>query len=72
MLANWKSLAIAIGMLPALWGSAGTAGEISAEIPMNAPALRGSAAQRAMRCTIPIQWAYPAAELVVLAEDAHF
>jgi hypothetical protein len=39
---------------------------------MNAPASRGCVAQRGPRRTIDIQYAYPAAELFVLPEDAYF
>jgi len=76
MLANWKPLALAaIGIVTIPWlgphNDGGKADSIS-ELAMNAPASRGCVAQRGPRCTIDIQYAYPAAELFVLPEDAYF
>jgi hypothetical protein len=76
MLANWKPLALAaVGIVTILWlgprGDSGKADTIS-ELAMNAPATGGCVAQRSARCTIDLRYAYPAAELFVLPEDAYF
>ena len=39
---------------------------------MKPPATGGCVAQRSARCTIDLRYAYPAAELFVLPEDAYF
>ena len=75
MLAHLKSLVFAVGILPVLWVWACTDGGgtlTTAEIAMNAPAARGCADQQTARCTIGIEYAYPAADLLVLPEDAYF
>jgi hypothetical protein len=76
MLANWKPLALAaIGIVTILWlGPRNDSGEANStsELAMNAPATRGCVAQWGARCTIDIRFAYPAADLFVLTEDAYF
>jgi len=74
MLAHSKLLALAaIGIVTILWlGPRNDSGEAysTSELAMNAPAAGGCVGQR--RCTIDIRYAYPAAELFVLPEDALF
>jgi hypothetical protein len=74
MLARSKLLALAaIGAVTVLWlGPHKDSGEAysALEVVMKAPAGGGCVAQRG--CTIDIRYAYPAAELVVLPEDAYF
>jgi len=76
MLANWKPLALAaIGIVTILWiGRPTDGGEAysTSELEMNAPAILGCVARRDARCTIDIRYAYPAAKLFVLPEDAYF
>ena len=75
MLARSKLLALAaIGVVTILWlGPRNDSGEAySTEPAMNAPATGGCAAQRSAHCTVDIRYAYPAAELFVLPEDAYF
>jgi hypothetical protein len=76
MLAHSKLLALAaIGVVTMLWlGPRNDSGEIypTSELAMNAPATRGCAVQPDGRCTIDTRYAYPAAELFVLPEDAYF
>jgi hypothetical protein len=75
MLARLKLLALAaIGVVTILWvGPGKDYGEAysSSELAMNAP-IRGCIDQRAARCTIDIRYAYPAAELFVVPEEAYF
>lgn len=76
MLANWKPLALAaIGIVTILWlGPRNDSGEAysTSELAMNARTTRGCVAQPGARCTIDIRYAYPAAELFVLPDDAYF
>jgi hypothetical protein len=76
MLANWKPLALAvIGVATILWlGPRNDSGEpySTSELVMNAPATRGCVAERAGRCTFDVLYAYPAADIFVLPEDAYF
>lgn len=76
MLANWKPLALAaIGVVAMLWlGPHNGSGEShsNSEFAMNAPPAPGCVAHRGARCTIDIRYAYPAADLFVLSEDAYF
>ena len=76
MLANWKPLALAaIGIVTILWlGPRSDSGEAysTSQLTMNAPTIRGCVDQRGARCTIDIRYAYPAAELFVLTDDAYF
>ena len=77
MLANWKPLALAaIGIVTILWlGPRKDSGEASSisELAINAPVVtHGCVVQRGGRCTIDIRYAYPAAEPLVLPEDAYF
>jgi hypothetical protein len=76
MLAYSKLLALAaIGVVTMLWlgprNDRGVAYSTS-ELAMNASAARGCITQRGARCAIDIRYAYPAAELLVLPEDAYF
>lgn len=75
MLARLKLLALAaIGFVTILWlGPGNDSGEINStsELAMNAPT-RGCVGQRGARCTIDIRYAYPAAELFVVPEEAWF
>jgi hypothetical protein len=74
MLARSKLLALAaIGVVTVLWlGLHNDSGEAysASKVVMNAPARGGCVAQRG--CTVDIRYAYPAAELVALPEDAYF
>jgi hypothetical protein len=74
MRAYSKLLALAaIGIVTILWlGPRNDSGEAysTSELAMNAPALRGCVP--GARCTIDTRYAYPAAELFVLPEDAYF
>jgi hypothetical protein len=75
MVARWKLLALAaIGVITMLWlGPRNDSGAYStSEVGMNAPASRGCVADAGARCTIDVRYAYPAAELFVLPEDAYF
>jgi hypothetical protein len=76
MVAYSKLLALAAaGAVTILWlGPRNDSGEAysTSELAMNAPAAPGCGAQRGARCTIDIRYAYPAAELFVLPEDAYF
>ena len=72
-----ETLALAaIGIVTIVWlGSRNDRGEASSisELAMNAPVVtHGCVVQRGGRCTIDIRYAYPAAELLVLPEDAYF
>ena len=75
MLANWNPLALAaIGIVTILWlGPRNDSGEAysTSELAINAPT-RSCVGQRPGRCTVDIRYAYPAAELLVLPEDAYF
>ena len=75
MLAHWRPLALAaIGIVAILWlGPRKDSGEAysTSELGMKAPT-RGCVDQRGARCTIDIRYAYPAAELFVLTDDANF
>jgi hypothetical protein len=74
MLARSKLLApAAIGIVTISWlGPHNDSGEAysTSEVVMNAPAPGGCVARRL--CTVDIRYAYPAAELFVLPEDAYF
>jgi hypothetical protein len=75
MLARLKLLAFAAtGVVTILWlGPDNDSGETNStsELAMKAPT-RGCFGQQGARCTINIRYAYPAAELLVLPEDAYF
>jgi hypothetical protein len=75
MLAHWKPLALAaIGIVTMLWlGPHNDSREAysNSELATNAPAT-GCIAQRAGRCTVDVRYAYRAADLLVLSEDAYF
>jgi hypothetical protein len=75
MLARLNLLALAaIGVVTILWlGPGNDSGETSStsELAMNAPT-RSCVGQRSARCTIDIRYAYPAAELLVVPEEAYF
>jgi hypothetical protein len=65
----------AIGVATVLWlGPRNDSGEAysTSELAMNAPAAGGCAAQRSAHCTVDVRYAYPAAELFVVPEDAYF
>jgi hypothetical protein len=74
MLANWKPLALAaIGIVTILWiGRPTDGGEAYSTSELATPATLGCVARRDARCAIDIRYAYPAAELFVLPEDAYF
>ncbi len=76
MLANWKPLALAaIGIVTIPWlGPRDDSGETysTSELAMNAQATRSCIAQPGARCTVDIRYAYPAAGLFLLPEDAYF
>ena len=76
MLAHSKLLALAaIGIVTMLWlGPRNDSGKAysTSELAMNAAGARDCVAQPGARCTIDIRYAYPAAELLVLPEDAYF
>jgi hypothetical protein len=76
MFAIWKPLALAaIGIVTMLWlGPHSDSAEAysTSDLAMDAPAPRGCVAQRGAGCTIDIRYAYPAAELLVLLDDAYF
>jgi hypothetical protein len=74
MLVRSKLLALAaVGVVTVLWlGPHNDSGEAysASEVVMNGPARGGCVALRG--CTVDIRYAYPAAELAVLPEDAYF
>lgn len=76
MLATWKPLALAaIGIVTMLWlGPHSDIAEVSStsDLAMDAPTPRGCVARRGTGCTIDIRYAYPAAELLILPDDAYF
>lgn len=76
MLAYSKLLALAaIGVVTMVWFDPRTdSGEArsTSELAMNAPATRGCVDQPGARCAMDIRYAYPAAELFVVPEDAYF
>ena len=75
MLANWKPLALAVGIVTILWlGPRNDNGEAysASDLAMNAPATGACVAQPGARCTIDIRYAHPAAKLFVLPDDAYF
>lgn len=75
MLARFKLLALAaIGFVTILWlGPDNDSGETNStsELAMNLPT-RSCVGQRGARCTIDVRYAYPAADVFVLLEDAYF
>jgi hypothetical protein len=76
MLAHSKLLALAaIGAVTILWlWPRSDSGEAYSptELAMNTSAAGGCAAQRSAHCTVEIRYAYPAAELFVIPDDAYF
>jgi hypothetical protein len=76
MLARSKLLALAaIGAVTILWlGLRNDGGEAysTSGLAMNTPAGGGCAAQWSAHCTVDIRYAYPAAELFVVPQDAYF
>jgi hypothetical protein len=76
MLAIWKPLALAaIGIFTMLWlGPHRDSAKAysTSDLAMDAPAPRGCVAQRVAGCTVDVRYAYPAAELSVLPDDAFF
>jgi hypothetical protein len=75
MLAYSKLLALAVIVMVAMvWLSPrdDSVAFSTSELAVNAPGTHGCVGQPSARCTIDIRYAYPAAELFVLPEDAYF
>jgi hypothetical protein len=76
MIANWKSLALAlplIGLGAIAWGLRNNIGaSLGSEVAAQMPAAAGCYSRHSTRCTVEIRYAYPAADLSVVPQDVYF
>jgi hypothetical protein len=73
MIANWKSLALALGLGAMAWGLRNDIGaSLASEVAPHMPAAAGCYSHHSARCTVEIRYAYPAADLSVVPQDVYF
>jgi hypothetical protein len=74
MIANWKSLALAlIGLAAIAWGLRSDIGaSLGSEVVAQMPAAAGCYNRHSTRCTVETRYAYPAADLSDVPQDVYF
>ena len=72
MIANWKSLAVLlIGLAAFVWLSP-SSDSGSSEVANQVSTIAPDCGTQSARCMVDIRYAYPAADLSVLAEEVYF